>query len=174
MSTAEGPDRVVFVPADNDTERSLKSGEVDFIFPQAYTGIDAELSDPNIKYTPEPGGQFEALCFQQEDACTPDDTRSCAFADDDYRAAFSKSIDLQGVYDQIYAPFSPGAARCSSCGPIAPGTVLRSGLRGHLRPGSRREDPDRRRLDQERRRHVGEGRRGPGDPLDGQHRQHPS
>ena len=114
-----GPERVVFVPAE-DGPTLLKSGTVDFIYPQAYTGIDAELSDPNVAFDAEPGGQFEALYFMQDDACTPDDTRSCAFADDDFRAAFSKSIDLQGVYEQIYAPFAQGLPLLE-CGPIAPG-----------------------------------------------------
>lgn len=114
-----GPDRVVLVPAE-DGPTLLKSGTVDFIYPQAYTGIDAELADPNVAYDAEPGGQFEALYFQQDDACTPDETRSCAFADDDFRKAFSLSVDLAGVYEQIYAPFAQGVPLLE-CGPIAPG-----------------------------------------------------
>jgi peptide/nickel transport system substrate-binding protein len=114
-----GPDRVVLVPAE-DGPTLLKSGSVDFIYPQAYTGIDQELADPNVKFDAKPGGQFEALYFQQDPACTPDETRSCAFADADYRKAFSESIDLQGVYDQIYAPFANGVPLLD-CGPIAPG-----------------------------------------------------
>jgi len=114
-----GPDRVVLVPAE-DGVTALKSGLVDFIYPQAYTGIDAELADPNVAFDAEPGGQFEALYFQQDDACTPDETRSCALADDTFREAFSKSIDLEGVYEQIYAPFAQGIPLLE-CGPIAPG-----------------------------------------------------
>ncbi|HUF98067.1 MAG TPA: ABC transporter substrate-binding protein [Ilumatobacter sp.] len=112
-----GPERVVFVPA-GITE--LKSGTVDFIYPQAYTGIDTELADPNITFDAEPGGQFEALYFMLDPNCTPDETRSCAFADPAYREAFSKSIDLEGVYEQIYAPFAQGVPLLE-CGPIAPG-----------------------------------------------------
>lgn len=114
-----GPDRVVLVPAE-DGSTLLKSGAVDFIYPQAFTGIDAELADPNIAFDAEPGGQFETLYFMLDPNCTPDDTRSCAFADPVYREAFSKSVDLQGVYEQIYAPFAQGVPLLT-CGPIAPG-----------------------------------------------------
>ena len=101
--------KVVIVPTGDTT--ALKAGTVDFIFPQAYTGIDKELSDPNIKYDSALGGSFEALYFQQ---------KSGPFADKDYREAFSKSIDLQALYAQIYAPFAQGTPLLD-CGPIAPG-----------------------------------------------------
>ena len=114
-----GPDRVVFVPAE-DGPTLLKSGTVDFIYPQAYTGIDAELADPNVAFDAEPGGQFEALYFQGDVNCVPDDTRSCAFADPAFRQGFSQSVDLDGVYEQIYAPFAQGVPLLE-CGPIAPG-----------------------------------------------------
>ena len=53
-TTSPRPRKVVMVPkADSDTEiNSLKSGEVDMIFPQAFAGITDALNDPNIKYTP--------------------------------------------------------------------------------------------------------------------------
>lgn len=114
-----GPDRIVIVPAE-DAATALKSGAIDFAYPQAFTGIDAELADPNVTFKAEPGGQFEAFYFQQDDLCEPNETRSCAFADDDYRAAFAKSIDLDAVYAQIYAPFAQGIPLLQ-CGPIAPG-----------------------------------------------------
>lgn len=114
-----GPDRVVMVPAE-DGVTPLKAGTVDFIYPQAYTGIDAELDDPNIEWAAEPGGQFEALYFMLDPNCTPDDTRSCAFSDAAYREAFFKSIDIDGLFEQIYAPFAQGVPRLT-CGPIAPG-----------------------------------------------------
>lgn len=114
-----GPDRVVFVPAE-DGPTLLKSGTVDFIYPQAYTGIDAELADPNVAFDAEPGGQFEALYFQADVNCVPDETRSCAFADPAFRQGFSQSVDLNGVYEQIYAPFAQGVPLLE-CGPIAPG-----------------------------------------------------
>jgi peptide/nickel transport system substrate-binding protein len=109
-TTAE---RIVIVPAEEGTTL-IKSGAVDFIFPQAYTGIDAELADPNVKYDSALGGSFEALYFQQSDEI------GGPFSDDDYRQAFSKSIDLDGLYDQIYAPFAQGTPLLT-CGPVAPG-----------------------------------------------------
>src|SRR5215212_5794504 len=96
--------KIVIVPAE-DGPTLLKAGSVDYISPQSYTGLYQELSDPNIEFAAEGGGSYEGLYFQQDDNCVPDETRSCAFADDDFRAAFSKSIDLNAVYQQIYAPF---------------------------------------------------------------------
>jgi ABC-type transport system substrate-binding protein len=83
--------KVVMVPkADSDTEiASLVSGESDFIFPQAYAGIKDALNDPNIKSTPGYGTNYEGLYFQQDQNCTPDETRSCAFKDSDFRHAFA-------------------------------------------------------------------------------------
>ncbi len=107
-------ERMVIVPAEDGTTL-LKSGAVDFIFPQAYTGIDAELDDPNVAYDSALGGSYEALYFMQVD-----DDRAGPFADDAFRQAFSKSIDTQGLYDQIYAPFAQGTPLLT-CGPIAPG-----------------------------------------------------
>lgn len=112
-------ERIVVVPAE-DAATLLKSGTVDFVFPQGYTGLDAELEDPNIEFAAEGGGSYEGLYFQQDDNCTPDETRSCAFADDIFREAFSKSIDLDAVFQQIYAPFAQGLPLLQ-CGPIAPG-----------------------------------------------------
>lgn len=106
--------KMVIVPAE-DGATLLKSGAVDFIFPQAYTGIDDELDDPNIEYDSALGGSYEAFYFMQVD-----DDRAGPFADDDYRQAFFRSIDMNGVYDQIYAPLAQGAPLLT-CGPIAPG-----------------------------------------------------
>lgn len=103
-------DRVVVVPAE-DGPTALKSGAVDFIFPQAYTGIDTELADPNVDFDTALSGAFEGFYFQSYDG---------PFADPIYRAAFSMSIDRQGIYDQIYAPFAQGTPLLD-CGPIAPG-----------------------------------------------------
>lgn len=93
--------RVVMVPkADSDTEiASLKSGESDFIFPQAYAGITEALTDPNIQFTPGYGTNYEGLYFQQRDG---------VFADDDFRQAFAKSIDRELILAQIYDPIFPG------------------------------------------------------------------
>ena len=103
-------DRIVFVPAE-DGATLLKSGAVDFIFPQAYTGLDQELADPNVDFEAAPSGAFEAFYFQSYDG---------PFADPVYRAAFSKSIDVDAVYAQIYEPFANGVPLLE-CGPIAPG-----------------------------------------------------
>jgi peptide/nickel transport system substrate-binding protein len=113
-----GPDRVVIVPTGDAT--ALQSGAVDFIYPQAYTGIDAELESPNIEWAAEPGGQYEGLYFQQDTNCVPTENRSCALADPTFRQAFSMSIDIEGVYAQIYEPFAQGTPLLT-CGPIAPG-----------------------------------------------------
>ena len=48
-SRTPGVGRVVFVPAE-DGPTALKSGAVDFIFPQAYTGLSDELADPNVTF----------------------------------------------------------------------------------------------------------------------------
>jgi peptide/nickel transport system substrate-binding protein len=103
-------DKIVMVPkADSDTEiASLVSGESDFIFPQAYAGIKEALTDPNIKSTPGYGTNYEGLYFQQDQACTPDETRSCAFKDADFRHAFAKSIDRNLILANIYDPIFPG------------------------------------------------------------------
>lgn len=109
-SRTPGIDRVVVVPAE-DGATALKSGAVDFIFPQAYTGLDQELADPNVTFEAAGSGAFEGFYFQSYEG---------PFADPVYRTAFSKSIDAQGVYDQIYAPFANGLPLLT-CGPIAPG-----------------------------------------------------
>lgn len=103
-------DKIVMVPkADSDTEiASLVSGESDFIFPQAYAGITDALNDPNIKSTPGYGTNYEGLYFQEDQACTPDETRSCAFKDADFRHAFAKSIDRNLILANIYDPIFPG------------------------------------------------------------------
>jgi peptide/nickel transport system substrate-binding protein len=103
-------DKVVMVPkADSDTEiASLVSGESDFIFPQAYAGITDALADPNIKSTPGYGTNYEGLYFQEGVDCTPDETRSCAFKDSDFRHAFAKSIDRNLILANIYDPIFPG------------------------------------------------------------------
>ena len=103
-------DKIVMVPkADSDTEiASLVSGESDFIFPQAYAGITDALNDPNIKSTPGYGTNYEGLYFQEDANCTPDETRSCAFKDADFRHAFAKSIDRNLILANIYDPIFSG------------------------------------------------------------------
>ncbi len=94
--------KVVMVPkADSDTElASLKSGESDFIFPQAFSGIKEALTDPNIKYTPGYGTNYEGLYFQQ---------KSGPFSDAPFRKAFAKSVDRDAILKAIYDPIFPGA-----------------------------------------------------------------
>ena len=95
--------------ADSDTEiASLVSGESDFIFPQAYAGIADALKDPNIKTTPGYGTNYEGLYFQEGVDCVPDESRSCAFKDADFRHAFAKSIDRNLILANIYDPIFPG------------------------------------------------------------------
>ncbi len=103
-------DKIVMVPkADSDTEiASLVAGESDFIFPQAYAGITDALNNPNISSTPGYGTNYEGLYFQQDLNCTPDETRSCAFMDADFRQAFAKSIDRNLILENIYDPIFPG------------------------------------------------------------------
>ena len=145
-------ERMVIVPAEDGTTL-LKSGAVDFIFPQAYTGIDAELDDPNVAYDSALGGSFEGLYFMQVD-----DDRAGPFADADYRKAFAKSIDMRGLYDQIYAPFAQGTPLLT-CGPIAPGPYCDpAAFADTYDPEGAAHDPRGRRLDEERRRSVDQPR----------------
>jgi len=116
-SRTPGVDRVVFVPAE-DGPTALKAGAVDFIFPQAYTGIDQELADPSIDFESAGGGSFEGFYFQSYDK--PETPEQEPFSDPTFRAAFSKSIDRDALYEQIYAPFAQGIPLLN-CGPIAPG-----------------------------------------------------
>jgi peptide/nickel transport system substrate-binding protein len=94
--------KLVMVPkADQDTEmNSLKSAEVDFIFPQAFAGITDTLKDANIKYTPGYGTNYEAVYFQQQNG---------PFKDAAFRSAFSKSVDRNLILKSIYEPALPGA-----------------------------------------------------------------
>jgi peptide/nickel transport system substrate-binding protein len=104
--------KVVMVPkADTDTElASLKAGEVDFIFPQAANGITDALNDPNIKYTPGYGTNYEALWFQQ---------KTGPFSDAAFRQGFAHMIDRKGILTNIYDPLFPGAPLLD-CGPWVP------------------------------------------------------
>jgi len=94
--------KVVMVPkTDSDTEiNSLKSGEVGMIFPQAFSGISDALNDPNIKYTPGYGTNYESLYFQQSIG---------VFKDPIFRQAFSMSVDRDLILKTIYEPIFPGS-----------------------------------------------------------------
>jgi ABC-type transport system substrate-binding protein len=104
--------QLVMVPlADSDTEAAaLKAGEVDFAYPQFFGGIEEAFADPNITLKKEFGGDYEGFYFQQK--CGP-------FANPIFRAAFSKSIDRDALFQQIYVPL--GGESPLQCGPIVPG-----------------------------------------------------
>lgn len=118
-----GVTRLVFVPAE-DGPTLLKSGAVDYIAPQAYTGIDAELADPNVDFVSGLGASFEGFYFQSYDG---------PFANEVYRKAYVMSIDRDAVYDQIYAPFAQGTPLLQ-CGPIAPGPYCTDPYTDHYDP----------------------------------------
>ncbi len=106
--------KVVMVPkADQETEiSSLLASEVDFIYPQySPETADAVAGDPNVKVSIQFGGDYEALYFQQQ---------SGPFADPIFRQAFAQSIDVEALFQQIYAPIVDGA-KPLTCGPIVPG-----------------------------------------------------
>ena len=117
-------EQVVFVPqTDTDTEiASIKSGQVDYIYPQFGDTLGTALQDPNIELDIQSGGDYEALYFQQLEG---------PFADPVFREAFSKSIDRQALFDQIYAPIfeSAGAeGELLNCGPIVQGPYCPEGI----------------------------------------------
>jgi len=105
-------EQLVIVPfADTDTEiAAIKAGEVDFIYPQFYGGIEEALADPNITGEVVFGGDYEGFYFQSK--CGP-------FANPTFRTAFSKSIDRDALFQQIYVPL--GGKELLQCGPIVPG-----------------------------------------------------
>ena len=105
--------KIVMVPkADSDTEiASIKAGDVDFIYPQYYQGIEEAVAQDNISSSVQFGGDYEAFYFNQK--CGP-------FADDNFREAFSKSIDRDALFAQIYTPIAP-TGTLLQCGPITPG-----------------------------------------------------
>jgi peptide/nickel transport system substrate-binding protein len=110
-------DKLVFVPqTDQDTEiASIKSGQVDYIYPQFGDTLGTALQDPNIKLDIQSGGDYEALYFQMKDG---------PLADPVFRQALSESIDRQALFDQIYGPIfdSAGAdGALLNCGPIVEG-----------------------------------------------------
>jgi peptide/nickel transport system substrate-binding protein len=104
--------QLVMVPLpDSDTEAAaLKAGEVDFVYPQFYGGIEEAYADPKITLKKEFGGDYEAFYFQSK--CGP-------FANPTFRSAFSKSIDREALFKQIYVPL--GGESPLQCGPIVPG-----------------------------------------------------
>ncbi|MFV0307993.1 MAG: ABC transporter substrate-binding protein [Desertimonas sp.] len=111
-------DSVVMIPyVDQDTEiASMLAGEVDFIYPQFGDTLGAALQADNIEIGIASGGDYEGFYFQQEEGRP--------FADPDFRAAFSMSIDRDALFAQIYAPIYESAGAVGellNCGPIVQG-----------------------------------------------------
>jgi len=109
--------KVVMVPKiDPDTEiASVKSGEVDYIYPQFSDTLGTALKDPKVKLDIQSGGDYEAIYFQQKDG---------PLADDTFRQALFESVDRQALFDQIYAPIFESAGvngKLLNCGPIVEG-----------------------------------------------------
>jgi len=103
---------LVMVPlADQETQvAAIKAGEVDFVYPQYYGGIEEAYKDENITNKVEFGGDYEGFYFQSK--CGP-------FANPIFRTAFAKSIDRDALFQQIYVPL--GGVSPLECGPIVPG-----------------------------------------------------
>ena len=127
---APATERIVMVPfADFDTQSAaILAGEVDFIYPQFFAGITEALSDANIASKVEFGGDYEGFYFQS------DPNRGGPFSDPIFREAFVKSIDRQGVFEQIYIPLSDGQGTLLECGPIVPGRYCNDAFAGQYDP----------------------------------------
>ena len=115
-------DRIVMTPlADSDTEiAALKAGEVDFIYPQFYAGIQDALAQDNVNVQVDFGGDYEGFYFQS----STDETVAGPFADPIFREAFSLSIDREAVFQQIYVPDRTDC-RTAPVRPDRSGSVLR-------------------------------------------------
>ena len=145
---------VVMVPkADSDTEiNSLKSGEVDMIFPQAFAGITDALNDPNIKYTPGYGTNYEDLYFQQSTAVVVQGRRLPP-------GLLHVGRPRPDPEDHL-RPDLPGLPSCCNCGLWVP-TIGKwcdndRSSPDSYDPAGAEKHPHRRRLDEGRRRHLGQ------------------
>jgi peptide/nickel transport system substrate-binding protein len=99
-----GYSRLIQVPRAPDVETTaLTSGEVDFIFPQAFAGITEALAADNITFVAGYGTNYEGLYFQQGA------DRNGPFADPVFRQAFSMSVDREFILQNIYIPIFPGS-----------------------------------------------------------------
>ncbi len=110
-------DSVVMVAqSDQRSEAAaLAGGQVDFIYPQFTEAIGAALQPDGVEAATAAGGDYEALYFQQNEG---------PLADPIFREAFSKSIDRQALFDEIYGPiFATVGAEGGllNCGPIVEG-----------------------------------------------------
>ncbi|MEY2966082.1 MAG: hypothetical protein RLY50_132 [Actinomycetota bacterium] len=128
--TNKASGKLVMVPKVETQIPALKAGEVDFIYPQFYDGLTKELEDANIKLSVGFGSQYEALYFNLGVDGKDADGNTRAFSDPAYREAFYKAIDLDALFNQIYAPLVDGASLLK-CGPIVPGPFCPEGLFGN-------------------------------------------
>ncbi len=157
-------------PTPTPRSNSLKSGEVDFIFPQAVRRHHRRPERPEHQVHARLRHELRGLYFQENSRRRP-------FKDSDFRKAFSKSIDRNLILKNIYDPIFPGAPLLN-CGLWVPtigkwcdNTAVRQQLRP--RPGAEKILTD-----------AGWAKGGdgmwakggnvPDDPLDGQLRQQPS
>ena len=160
--------------ADQETEiAAIKSGEVDFIYPQFLHGHRPTRS-PTRTWS-----RAIELRWRLRGAVLPDG-RGRGLRRSVRRRRLSvmhssKSIDRDALFAQIYAPLVDGA-ELLSCGPIVPGTyctdasaattsTTQAAAEQILTDAGWAKNGDG---------ILGEGRRRPRDPLDGQHRQHPA
>jgi len=107
--------------ADQDTEKNaIASGEVDYIYPQWDPGF-REVVDSNdtVSLDLQFGAHYEGFYFQQGGKVDP--AYEGPFTNDVYREAFSKSIDRDSVFQQIYVPIGGEESQVLTCGPITPG-----------------------------------------------------
>jgi peptide/nickel transport system substrate-binding protein len=123
-------DRIVMVPlADQETENAaLLAGEVDFIYPQLYGGINEALADPNVDSAIGLGGDYEGFYLQS------DPSRGGPFSDPIFRTAFAKSVDRDAAFAQIYTPLTDGQGTLLECGPITPGPYCEDAFAGQYDP----------------------------------------
>ena len=123
-------ERVVMVPlADSETENAaLLAGEVDFIYPQLYAGINEALTDPNVTSEIGLGGDYEGFYLQS------DPSRGGPFSDPIFRQAYAQSIDRDAAFAQIYTPLTDGQGTLLECGPITPGPYCNDAFVGQYDP----------------------------------------
>ena len=122
--------KLVMVPKVENGIAALKAGEVDFIYPQFYAGIEDELKDPNVKTVLNYGGDYEALYMNQGVDGKDKDGNVRAFSDAAFREGFYKSIDLDALFNQIYIPIAP-TGKLLTCGPMVPGDYCPEGIFGN-------------------------------------------
>ncbi len=99
---------IVPVPESEDEISSIESGKIDFVVRQFFQEEKPVLEQDNIASAVASGSNFESIWLNQK--CGP-------FADDIFRSAFIKSIDLDRLLSEVYKPIAP-SAELLQCGPI--------------------------------------------------------